>query len=45
MPTEVDFWWYFLHTYGSSLPGTTLTEVTPLVRKSLIFYGNHSSVT
>ena len=31
---EVDFWWYFSHTYGSSLPSTTLTEVTHLLRKS-----------
>jgi len=39
--TEVDFRWYFLHTYESPLLGTTLTKIIPLLRKSLISYGSH----
>jgi len=42
---EVDFRWYFSDTYGSPLSGTIVTEVTPLLRKSLISYKNHSSLT
>jgi len=42
---EVDFRWYFSHTYGSRLSDTTVTEVIPLLRKSLISYRNHSSLT
>ena len=45
MLTEGDFRWYFSHTYESPLSGTTITEVTPLLRKSLFSNRNHSSLT